>query len=92
MTQVVTDNKNIKILLYLIIFFFVSTSHIHKDNNESKNFFSIKNIEIYGLNKENTEEINKDLLSFYGKNILFINSTSIKNILDKNNFIKNFVI
>ena len=54
--------------------------------------FNIKKINIENNFILNDKEIQKDLISLYNTNLIFLNTSSIKNILIANSFIEKFEI
>ena len=93
MMLVFLDNKNIKILFYLFILFFLSTINFYKVKEKNISLiFPIKTIEIDGLKIIKKKEIINNLKTVYGKNIFTLNKNEITEILKANNMIKSFLI
>ena len=91
---VVIGNKKIKILFYIFIFIFLSTISFFERTNifGNKVFFPLNKIEIYGYEKVDYVAIQNQLSSLIGKNLLFMRSKDIEEILDKNKLINEFTI
>ena len=91
---VVTGNKKIKILFYIIVFIFLSTISFFERTNifGNKVFFPLNKIEIYGYEKVDYVTMQNQLSSLIGKNLLFMRPKDIEEILDKNKLINEFTI
>jgi cell division septal protein FtsQ len=91
---VTIGNKKIKILFYILIFILLSTISFFEKTNifGNKFFFPLNKIEIYGYQKIDYVAMQDQLSGLIGKNLLFINSEDIKEILDKNKLISEFKI
>ena len=59
-------DKKKYIFFYLIIFIILSS--IHNSNFRYNNFFSVKKIDVIGLNKSNSLLLEKKLVNFIGYN------------------------
>ena len=91
--QTLIDNKKLKILFYLFIFIFLSTINFTKlEKVNNLYFFPIHEIELSGTDKIKEKDILEDLSFLYGKNIFTFDKNYIKNILIKNDLIKEFKI
>ena len=82
-------DKKKYIFFYLIIFLILSS--IHNSNFKSNNFFSIKKIDIVGLNKSKNLLLENKLVDFIGYNIFTLEKESFK-FINSLNFIKNYNI
>ena len=72
MMLVFLDNKNIKILFYLFILFFLSTINFYKVKEKNISLiFPIKTIEIDGLKIIKKKEIINNLKTVYGKKYFY---------------------
>ena len=80
------DKKNY-IFFYLIIFLILSS--IHNSNFRYNNFFSVKKIDVIGLNKSNSLLLEKKLVNFIGYNIFTLERESFK-FINSINFIKDY--
>ena len=83
--------NNKKILAFIIIFIFLSTIS-NKFITNKKNFFTIENINIYGVNTYIKKDLHSDLFYLKEKNFFLINKNNIKNILNRKPYIKEFII
>ena len=82
-------DKKKYIFFYLITFLILSS--IHNSNFKSKNFFSIKKIDIVGLNKSKILLLENKLVDFIGYNIFTLEKESFK-FIKSLNFIKEYNI
>ena len=82
-------DKKKYIFFYLITFLILSS--IHNSNFKSKNFFSIKKIDIVGLNKSKNLLLENKLSDFIGYNIFTLEKESFK-FINSLNFIKDYNI
>ena len=91
---VAIDNKKIKILFYIIVFVFLSTISFFERTKifGNKIFLQLDKIEIYGYEKVDHAEIQNELSSLIGKNLLLINSKDIEEIINKNKLISEYTI
>ena len=82
--------KSKKILLYIFLFFILGTTHnLYLDK---LNFPKINKIEIVGLNKEERNEILKDLNFLDMHSLFFLNKVEIKRIVSSYSFVQSFTI
>ena len=84
-----------KVLIFLIIFFLISTFYPYdpkKEFNFAFRFFDLKTITIKSKNKTFDNIVISKLKNFYGENILFIRKDSIIQVLDEIQFIENINI
>ena len=90
----ITGKKKIKILFYIFIFIFLSTISFFEKTNifGNKVFFPLNKIEIYGYEKVDYVTIQNQLSGLIGENLLFMKLEDIKEILDKNKLISEFII
>ena len=80
-------DKKKYIFFYLVIFIILSS--IHNSNLRYKNFFTLKKIDVIGLNKSNNLLIEKKLRDFIGYNIFTLERESFK-FMNSINFIKDY--
>ena len=80
------DKKNY-IFFYLIILIILSS--IHNSNFKYNNFFTIKKIEVVGLNKTDNSFLKNKLAGLVGSNIFVINKNSFE-LINSVNLIKNY--
>lgn len=84
------QTKSKKILLYIFLFFILGTTHnLYLDK---LNFPKINKIEIVGLNKEERNEILKDLNFLDMHSLFFLNTVEIKRIVSSYSFVQSFTI
>ena len=84
------QTKSKKILLYVFLFFVLGTTHnLYLDK---LNFPKINKIEIVGLNKEERNEILKDLKFLDMHSLFFLNTVEIKRIVSSYSFVQSFTI
>ena len=79
-----------KIIIYLLLFFLLGTINNHSIANLSLPKF--KNIEIYGVNQNESVEIKKIIENLNIENIFSINQINLKNNIDSINIIEKFEI
>ncbi len=77
-------------IIVLILFVFLTTITSQLDLTFSK--FDLKKIEIENNFLLNKQEIKKSLAPIYGENLIFLNTSQIKNILMDNTYIESFNI
>ena len=81
-----TDKKKY-IFFYLIILIILSS--IHNSNFKYNNFFTIKKIEVVGLNKTVNSFLENKLADLVGSNIFVLNKKSFE-LINSENLIKNY--
>ena len=84
-----TGKKN-KVIVYLLLFFILSTTSnktIQIQHNYPK---EIIKIEVLGLSEENNLKIKKELNNLLLKNIFLINTNTINNVMSKYKLIQSF--
>ena len=82
--------KFYSILLLLITFTFLTTynpSEIEFFSNKNYSIFNIKNIKITNNKKINESDIESKITEIYGKNIFFVKTKDIKNVIKNINFL-----
>ena len=79
-----------KIIIYLLLFFLLGTINNHSIANLSLPKF--KNIEIYGVNQNESVEIKKIIENLNIENIFSINQINLKKNIDSINIIEKFEI
>ena len=82
-------DKKKYILFYFIIFLILSS--IHNSNLEFNNFFNVKKIEVFGLDKKNNILLEKKLVSLIGYNIFTLKKESFS-FMNSLNFIKDYSV
>ncbi len=82
-------DKKKYIFFYLIAFLILSS--IHNSNFKNNNFFSIKKIDVVGLNKSKNLLLENKLVDFIGYNIFTLEKESFK-FINSINFIKDYNI
>ncbi len=85
-------DKKIKIFIYVIIFFLVSTVNNLNILTNRFNFFDIKIIDIKGVEESLTKEIYNSLSFLINKNIFFLDQNTIEKNLNKFNFIEKYEV
>ena len=85
-------NKKLKIFFYVVILLLFSTFININFHDFISNFFSIKKINIYGVNGQKKEKILSKFSRIVSSNIVFINKDEFKNILDEYNFLENYKV
>ena len=82
------DKRNY-IFFYFIIFLILSS--IHNSNLKFNNFFNVKKVEVFGLDKKNNILLEKKLVSLIGYNIFTLKRESFK-FINSLNFIKDYSV
>ena len=82
-------DKKKYIFFYLVIFLILSSTH--NSNFKNMNFFSIKKIDVVGLNESNNLLLENKLVDFIGYNIFTLEKDSFK-FIDSLNLIKDYNI
>ena len=82
-------DKKKYILFYIIIFLILSS--IHNSNLKFNNFFNVKKVEVFGLNKKNNLLLEEKLVSLIGYNIFTLKKESFK-FINSINFIKDYSV
>ena len=82
-------DKKKYILFYLIIFLILSS--IHNSNLKFNNFFNVKKVEVFGLDKKNNLLLEEKLVSLIGYNIFKLKKESFK-FINSINFIKDYSV
>ena len=83
-------DKKIKISMYILLLFLLSTINNLSLNNSENLKLQIKSIYVNGLTDEKNLQVSKDLSNLIFQNIFFIDTKYIENILEKNNLIHSF--
>ena len=86
--------KKKRIFFFIFLFIFLSTIYVPLNKKDSKKslFFPINFIEITGTHKIDKIELLNNLNDFLGSNLLFLDEKEIKQMLLKNQLIKNFTV
>jgi len=80
-------DKKKYVFFYLIIFIILSS--IHNSNFKYNNFFTIKKVEVVGLNKTDNLFLENKLADLVGSNIFVLNKKSFE-LINSVNLIKNY--
>ena len=80
-------DKKKYIFFYLVIFLILSS--VHNSNFKHSNFFIVKKIEVFGLDKSNNYLLEKRLVDLIGSNIFSLNKESFE-FFGSINLIKNY--
>ena len=83
-------DKKIKLTMYILLFFLLSTINNLSLNNSENLKLQIKSIYVKGLSEEKNLQVSKDLSNLIFQNIFFIDKKYFENILEKNNLIYSF--
>ena len=81
-----------RFFLWLFLFIFLTTYSYHSKQNSYLGFFSIKKIEIQGINYTNQENLERSLEIIKNKNIIFLNNNDLKTIVKKIDFVNSLKI
>ena len=82
-------DKKKYVFFYLIIFIILSS--IHNSNFKYNNFFTIKKVEVVGLNKTDNLFLENKLADLVGSNIFVLNKKSFE-LINSVNLIKNYTV
>ena len=85
-------DKKIKIIIYLLFFFILSTTSTKFVENKNNYSFSINKINIQGLSNPESKNIFNQLNDLLYSNILLIKREDIKKIINKYNIIEDYSI
>ena len=85
-------DKKIKLSIYILLLFLLSTINNLSLNNSEYLKLQIKSIYVNGLSDEKNLKISQDLNELIFKNIFFIDKNYFKSILETNNLIHSFNI
>ena len=83
-------DKKIKLTMYILLLFLLSTINNLSLNNSENLKLQIKSIYVNGLSEEKNLQVSKDLSNLIFQNIFFIDKKYFENILEKNNLIYSF--
>ena len=86
------NNKRLRFLLFFIILIFLSTFNNYKLTESYNEFFRVKTINIYGLEKKQRLNINKKLSYLLKKNIFFVDKNRIYQIINSHDFIEDYFV
>ena len=81
-----------RFFLWLFLFIFLTTYSYHGKENSYLGFFSIKKIEIQGINYTNQENLERSLEIIKNKNIIFLNNNYLKTAVKKIDFVNSLKI
>ena len=85
------DKKN-KVIIYLLLFFILSTINGKFVESQNNNTHAINQIKIEGLSNENNSKIYRELNSLLNKNILLISKEEFQSVMSKYNIIEEYNI
>jgi cell division protein FtsQ len=85
------DKKN-KVIIYLLLFFILSTINGKFVESQNNNTHAINQIKIKGLSNENNSKIYRELNSLLNKNILLISKEEFQSVMSKYNIIEEYNI
>ena len=90
----IIGNKKIRIVFYILLLIFLSTITFFEKTKifGNSNFFQVEIVEINGHKKINQAKMKKQLNFLMGKNLFFIKSEDIKDIISANELISSFEI
>ena len=87
-----STGKKIKIIIYLLFLFILSTTSTKFINDQNKLSLLISKINITGLSETKNSEILNNLNNLLYKSIFVISEDEIREILEKHNIIQEFNI
>ena len=82
-----TGKKN-KLILYIILFFLLSTINNKSINVKTNSFLKITDVKVSGLSDSENLKVKKELKSIIFQNLFFIDSKIILKSLNNNNSIE----
>ena len=82
------QKRSKKILLYFFLFLLIGT--LNNKNLKNINFLEVNEISVTGLDEENNIQLTSKLNFLKFKNLFFLNSNNIKEILNTNNLVENY--
>ena len=85
-------DKKIKIIIYLLFFFILSTTSGKFTENQGAYFSKINLINIEGLSNSNNLKISNELNNLSYKNILLVEKEEIQKVLSKYNIIEEYSV
>lgn len=85
-------DKKKKLFLYFFLLLFLTTFHNLKFYNYDFINLSIKNVDVFGLSKDENFKISKKITRDISKNILFLNKDYFNNFFKKNSLVDSFEI
>ena len=85
-------SKKFKFVIYFLIFVFVSTIFNYDLVNYKSEFFLLKNVKIFGANKNLENKINEKIQPFLNQSILNIRKNDFENIFENFNFLDSYSV
>ena len=82
--------KKRKFFLWIFLLVILTTYNSTHNNQFINNFFEVKEIEVFGAKNFDKGIIENKIKIYKGKNILFINNSDFKKIVEELKFVKNF--
>ena len=86
------EGKKIKLIFYLFLLFLLSSINNKFFIEKKYSLFKIKEIKVTGLSNEENRKISKEFETFLLRNLLLVNQSNFKEILNKNNLIQSFTV
>ena len=81
-----------KLFFWFFLLTLFTTFNFKNSNNFITNFFSIKEINIFGVSNSNKKELEKKLQKIIGKNIFFLNQKNLESLYINMDFINSLKV
>ena len=81
-----------KLFFWFFLLTLFTTFNFKNSNNFITNFFSIKEINIFGISNSNKNELEKKLQKIIGKNIFFLNQKNLESLYINMDFISSLKV
>ena len=81
-----------KLSLWIFLFIFLSTYNYHGKKSSKQGFFSLKEIEIQGINNSSREELDRKLDKIKKKNLIFLRNEDFTEIIKDIDFVNSLKI
>ena len=81
-----------KLFFWFFLLTLFTTFNFKNSNNFITNFFSIKEINIFGISNSNKKELEKKLQKIIGKNIFFLNQKNLESLYINMDFISSLKV
>ena len=81
-----------KLFFWFFLLTLFTTFNFKNSNNFITNFFSIKEINIFGISNSNKKELEKKLQKIIGKNIFFLNQKNLESLYINMDFINSLKV
>ena len=85
-------SKKFKFFLYFLIFIFVSTIFNYDIENYKSEFFHLKNVKVFGANKNLENKINEKIQPFLNQSIINLKKNDIESIFENFNFLESYSV